>query len=115
MDRGVSSLVDDDELALIVAQVNDMKTRLSLDSQRSEVDWGTLGVVYKENAAKLKEGLEFYGEGFKMLTTDIQVRYHRRVSFSFFLLYNMNICTRTRFTVCSMLGLFYSKPQLGIP
>lgn len=58
---------------LVVTQVNDLKLRLSLDSQKNEVDWGTLGVFYKENSAKLREGLEFYGEGFNMLSTDIQV------------------------------------------
>lgn len=68
----ISSLIDDDELGLIVNQVNDLKMRLSLDSQKSEVDWGTLGVVYKENVSKLKEGLEFYSEGSKMIATDIQ-------------------------------------------
>lgn len=67
-----SSLIDDDELGLIVSQVNDLKTRLSLDSQKTEVDWGTLGVVYKDNVAKFKEGVEFYSEGSKMIANDIQ-------------------------------------------
>ena len=67
-----SSLIDDDELGLIVSQVNDLKMRLSLDSQKSEVDWGTLGVVYRDNMAKFKEGLEFYSEGSKMIANDLQ-------------------------------------------
>ncbi len=67
-----SSLIDDDELTLIITQVNDLKSRLSLDSQKGEVDWGTLGVLYRDNVSKLKEGLEFYSEGSKMIATDVQ-------------------------------------------
>jgi hypothetical protein len=55
-------------------QINDIKSRLSIDSQsnRNGFDWGTLGVIATENIQKLKDGLYFYGEGTKMLLADIQ-------------------------------------------
>ena len=71
-DEYLTSLVDDDELALISTQVADLKSRLYIDAQsKIGYDWGTLGVFVKENLSKLKEGLDFYGEGTKMLFSDI--------------------------------------------
>jgi hypothetical protein len=95
----LSTLVDDDELALVILevytdsyiilyilyqmnvsfytstvfiQVNDIKSRLSIDSQSTRgVDWGTLGVFTRDSLAKIKEGLGFFGEGIKILTTDL--------------------------------------------
>eukprot|EP00596_Hydrurales_sp_CCMP1899_P004013 CAMPEP_0119044008 /NCGR_PEP_ID=MMETSP1177-20130426/27858_1 /TAXON_ID=2985 /ORGANISM="Ochromonas sp, Strain CCMP1899" /LENGTH=442 /DNA_ID=CAMNT_0007013349 /DNA_START=469 /DNA_END=1797 /DNA_ORIENTATION=+ len=65
------SLVDDDELALLYREVDDLKTRLGIDAEAQKVDWGTLGVLGSESIAKLKEGLSFYGEGTKILFNDL--------------------------------------------
>lgn len=71
-DVSLSTLVDDDELALVILEVNDLKSRLSIDSQSGRgVDWGTLGVFTRDSLAKIKEGLNFFGEGIKILTTDL--------------------------------------------
>ena len=68
----LSSLVDEDELALVLLEVNDLKIRLSIDSQSGRsVDWGTLGIFYRENLAKINEGFGFFGDGTKMIVTDL--------------------------------------------
>jgi len=67
------SLIDDDELNLICAELNDLKYRLGLDTQLAPaMDWGSLGVVVSENVNKIKVGLSYFGEGTKLLLADVQ-------------------------------------------
>ena len=67
------SLIDDDELALVEGEVNDLKMRLGIDTNAGKaVDWGSLGVLIQENVAKIKEGLAFWSDGTKMLISDVQ-------------------------------------------
>lgn len=67
------SLIDDDELNLVIGEVNDLLGRLGLQTQVApSMDWGSLGVVVTNNIDKIKEGLGFYGEGTKMLVADCQ-------------------------------------------
>jgi hypothetical protein len=72
LDMDLVSLVDDDELALLYREVDDLKNRLGIDAKSQKVDWGTLGVLGSESLAKLKEGLSFYGEGTKILFNDLE-------------------------------------------
>jgi len=53
--------------------VSDLKSRLGLDTQLiPTMNWGSLGVVVEENLNKLRVGLAFFGEGTKLLVSDIQ-------------------------------------------
>jgi hypothetical protein len=46
---------------------------LGLATQAStSFDWGTPGVVAEGSLAKLKEGVAFYGEGTKILFSDLE-------------------------------------------
>ena len=67
------SLIDDDELLLICRELADLKNRLGLDTQLvPAMDWGSVGVVFSETLEKLKLGIAFFGEGTKMLVSDMQ-------------------------------------------
>ena len=49
------TLVDEDELSLIVAEVADLKNRLGLDTAGArQMDWGSLGKLASEGANKIK-------------------------------------------------------------
>ena len=65
------TLVDEDELALIIGEVSDLKARLGLDTV-AQMDWGSLGVLVSESITKVRLGLQFYGEGTKLLVSDVQ-------------------------------------------
>ena len=65
------TLVDEDELALVIGEVGDLKSRLGLDAV-AQMDWGSLGVLVSDSIAKVKVGLNFYGEGTKLLISDVQ-------------------------------------------
>ncbi len=66
------SLIDDDELNLIISELNDLKGRLGLvTSSVTAMDWGSLGVVVTDGISKIKEGLTFYGDGTKILINDV--------------------------------------------
>ena len=53
--NGLISLMDDDELNIIVNEVNDLKNRLGLDTQLLPVfDWGSFGKVVTETLNKVK-------------------------------------------------------------
>ena len=53
--------------------MSDLKSRLGLDTQLiPTMNWGSLGVVVEENLNKLRVGLAFFGEGTKLLVSDIQ-------------------------------------------
>ena len=68
----VMSLIDDDELNLIISELNDLKGRLGLvTSSVTAMDWGSLGVVVTDGISKIKEGLTFYGDGTKILINDV--------------------------------------------
>lgn len=70
---GLIALIDDDELVFICNEVNDLKTRLGLDTQLiSSLDWGSLGKVVSDTLAKVKAGLAFFSEGTKVLVSDVQ-------------------------------------------
>ena len=48
-------------------------SRLGLGTQAAVgFDWGTLGVVSVSSLAKFREGLSFYGEGTKILFSDLE-------------------------------------------
>lgn len=65
------SLVDDDELTLLCREVEDLKGRLGLQETK-DFDFGTLGVVGMIGISRVKEGLSFYGEGTKILFSDLE-------------------------------------------
>ena len=66
-------LVEEEELAILTGKVADLKGRLGIDATGGKpVDWGTIGVLSQETADKLREGLAFYGDGTRMLISDIQ-------------------------------------------
>lgn len=66
------SLIDDDELNLIISELNDLRGRLGLTtSSVTAMDWGSLGVVVADSISKIKEGLTFYGDGTKILINDV--------------------------------------------
>jgi hypothetical protein len=67
-----TALVDDDELSLIYNEVADLKYRLGLEANSLQIDWGSVGVLLSEAGAKVKMGLSFYGEGTRMLVSDVQ-------------------------------------------
>lgn len=67
-----ASLIDEDELALVTSQVEDLKNRLGLEAQGSTVNWGSLGVVALDAANKIKTGLDFFGQGTSILIGDLQ-------------------------------------------
>lgn len=68
----IMSLIDDDELNLIISELNDLKGRLGLvTSSATAMDWGSLGVVVTDGISKIKEGLTFYGDGTKILINDV--------------------------------------------
>lgn len=70
---GLVSLIDDNELNFLCNTVQDLKTRLGLDTQMlSSMDWGSLGKVVSETFAKVKTGIAFFSEGTKLLLADIQ-------------------------------------------
>ena len=53
--------------------MDDLQSRLGLATQASVTfDWGTPGVVAGGGLAKLREGVSFYGEGTKMLFSDLE-------------------------------------------
>ena len=53
--------------------MNDLKSRLGLDTQLiPTMNWGSLGIVVSENINKLKDALRFFGEGTKLLISDLQ-------------------------------------------
>jgi hypothetical protein len=67
------SLVDDDELSLICKELGDLKSRLGLDTRRvPDMDWGSVGVYTRETFNKVRVGLSFFGEGTKLLVSDMQ-------------------------------------------
>jgi hypothetical protein len=69
----VSLLVDDEELAIIAGKVADLKNRLGIDTSNGKpIDWGTIGVFAQENLDRVREGLSFFGDGTKVLVSDIQ-------------------------------------------
>lgn len=67
-----TALVDDDELSLIYNEVADLKYRLGLEANSLQIDWGSIGVLLSETGSKVKMGLSFYGEGTRMLVSDVQ-------------------------------------------
>jgi hypothetical protein len=69
-----AALVDDDELTLVYNEVTDLKYRLGLESSSSlsQFDWGSIGVLLSETGSKVKLGLAFYGDGTRMLVSDVQ-------------------------------------------
>eukprot|EP01041_Mallomonas_annulata_P006310 gene6310-12768_t len=66
------SLIDEDELSLVSSQVNDLKSRLGLETQGSTVNWGTLGVLVSDTLSKIRDGLNFYGLGTRIIIGDLQ-------------------------------------------
>jgi hypothetical protein len=67
------SLIDDNELNYISNNVQDLKTRLGLDTQMlASMDWGSLGKVASDTLIKIKAGLAFFSEGTNLLLADIQ-------------------------------------------
>jgi hypothetical protein len=66
-------LIDEDELNLITSAVNDLNSRLGLDTEKApEMDWGSLGAVVSATLNKIKDGLNFFGIGTNILFTDLQ-------------------------------------------
>ena len=66
-------LIDEDELNLITAAVNDLKSRLGLDTEKAPaVDWGSIGSIVSATLNKVRDGLNFYGIGTNILFTDLQ-------------------------------------------
>ena len=68
-----AALIDDDELNLVFNEVTDLKFRLGLEtSSLVQIDWGSFGSLLTETGAKVRVGLSFYGEGTRMLVSDVQ-------------------------------------------
>ena len=67
-----TALIDEDELSLIYNEVADLKYRLGLEANTLQIDWGSIGVLLSETGSKVKMGLSFYGEGTRMLVSDVQ-------------------------------------------
>lgn len=66
-------LIDEDELNLITSAVNDLKSRLGLDTEKTPaMDWGSFGAVVSATFNKVNDGLNFYGIGTSILFTDVQ-------------------------------------------
>ena len=68
-----AALIDDDELNLVFNEVTDLKYRLGLESTSLvQIDWGSFGSLLTETGSKVQMGLSFYGEGTRMLVSDVQ-------------------------------------------
>ena len=71
--QGDAALIDDDELSLVFNEVTDLKYRLGLEtSSLVQIDWGSFGSLLTETGTKVRMGLSFYGEGTRMLVSDVQ-------------------------------------------
>ncbi|CAM9195879.1 unnamed protein product, partial [Phaeothamnion confervicola] len=67
-------LVDDDELELVAREVTDLKQRLGMELQTPQlsVDGEKVARYLRDTLAKVKNGLDFYVTGTKLIGNDIQ-------------------------------------------
>jgi len=86
-DSDVALLVSDDELGLVAANVEDVRSRLGLetDAYISGWEWSKLQTYFMDVWRKSKQGFEFYSRGTKLLGGDIlyAVRLIRRAIFGY--------------------------------
>ncbi|GJQ15432.1 hypothetical protein GpartN1_g7223.t1 [Galdieria partita] len=86
-DSNVALLVSDDELGLVAATVEDVRSRLGLetDAYISGWEWNKLQMYFVDVWRKSKQGFEFYSRGTKLLGGDIiyAVRLIRRAVFGY--------------------------------
>eukprot|EP00871_Galdieria_phlegrea_P001910 jgi/Galph1/271/GphlegSOOS_G5065.1 len=81
-DSNVALVVSDDELGTLASGVEDIRSRLGLetDAYISGWDWNRLQTYFGDIWKKSKEGLEFYTRGTKLLGGDIMYATKRAVS-----------------------------------
>jgi hypothetical protein len=67
--------LDEEELKVVAAEVQDLKTRLGLveDPGNNKIDWSGLQTFVRESVDKIRSGVNFYVSGTKLLASDIQV------------------------------------------
>ncbi|EME26684.1 hypothetical protein Gasu2_00300 [Galdieria sulphuraria] len=86
-DSNVALLVSDDELGLVAANVEDVRSRLGLetDAYISGWEWNKLQTYFVDVWRKSKQGFEFYSRGTKLLGGDIiyAVKLIRRAVFGY--------------------------------